>query len=219
MRQNTLRIDPEIISKIYEDYISRRKGEKGKFLEEKSKELGISRYKLYKLLKSRFGLQRRNKNPHFYDIEDILYAIHLMKKENKNLLMVCHKLVGTRRITNKNHHPVKDPVRAFYLAVRRFLASRNSREKGKIRLSKTLLKRAVIISNFSEREKLALMMAIEGKYRYSEINGEMLQTVKDLISRGFIFRKNGYLSITPALKSYLLPDIERVLNNLIIPSH
>jgi hypothetical protein len=47
----------------------------------------------------------------------------------------------------------------------------------------------------------------------------MLQTVKDLISRGFIFRKNGYLSITPALKSYLLPDIERVLNNLIIPSH
>ena len=37
-------------------------------------------------------------------------------------------------------------------------------------------------------------MAIEGKYRYSEIKGEMLQTVKDLISRGFIFRKNGYLS-------------------------
>ena len=77
MRQNTLRIDPEIISKIYEDYISRRKGEKGKFLEEKAKELGISRYKLYKLLKSRFGLHRRNKNPHFYDIDDILYAIHL----------------------------------------------------------------------------------------------------------------------------------------------
>ena len=133
--------------------------------------------------------------------------------------MVCHKLVGTRRIINKNYHPVKDPVRAFYLAVRRFLASRNSREKGNIRLSKTLLKRAVIISNFSEREKLALMMAIEGKYKYSEINVEMLQTVRDLISRGFIFRKNGYLSITPALKSYLLPDIERVLNNLIIPSH
>ena len=113
--------------------------------------------------------------------------------------------MGTRSITNKNYHPVKDPVRAFYLAVRRF--------------SKTLLKRAVIISNFSEREKLALMMAIEGRYRYSEISGEMLQTVKDLISRGFIFRKNGYLSITPDLKSYLLPDIERVLNNLIIPSH
>ena len=61
MRQNTLRIDPEIISKIYEDYISRRKGEKGKFLDEKAKELGIIRYKLYKLLKSRFGLQRRKK--------------------------------------------------------------------------------------------------------------------------------------------------------------
>ena len=88
--------------------------------------------------------------------------------------------MGTRRITNKNYHPVKEPVRAFYLAVRRFLASRNSREKGKIRLSKTLLKRAVIISNFSEREKLALMIAIDAPNR---------------------------------------PDIERVLNNLIIPSH
>jgi hypothetical protein len=65
MRQNTLRIDPEIISKIYEDYISMGKGEKGKFLEEKSKELGISRYKLYKLLKSRFGLQRRKKTRTF----------------------------------------------------------------------------------------------------------------------------------------------------------
>jgi len=48
------------------------------------------------------------------------------------------------------------------------------------RFSKTLLKRAVIISNFSEREKLALMMAIDAPNR---------------------------------------PDIERVLNNLIIPSH
>jgi len=141
MRQNTLRIDPEIISKIYEDYISRRKGEKGKFLEEKAKELGISRYKLYKLLKSRFGLQRRNKNPHFYDIDDILFN-------------------GLPQARGD-----KDPVRDFCLAVRR--------------LSKTLLKRAVIISNFSEREKLALMMAIEGKYKYSEINGEMLQTVKN----------------------------------------
>ena len=112
MRQNTLRIDPEIISKIYEDYISRRKGGK----------------------KSRFGLQRRNKNPHFYDIDDIIYAIHLMKKENKNLLMVCHKLVGTRRIINKNYHPVKDPVRAFYLAVRRFLASRNKKGRYNFKL-------------------------------------------------------------------------------------
>jgi hypothetical protein len=75
--------------------------------------------------------------------------------------------VGTRRIINKNYHPVKDPVRAFYLAVRR--------------LSKTLIKRAVIISNFSEREKLVLI------------------TVKN----------------NPSLKIL----IERVLNNLIIPSH
>jgi hypothetical protein len=36
-----LRIDPEIISKIYEDYISRRKGEKGKFLEEKALKVQI----------------------------------------------------------------------------------------------------------------------------------------------------------------------------------
>jgi hypothetical protein len=48
------------------------------------------------------------------------------------------------------------------------------------RLSKTLLKRAVIISNFSEMEKLALMMVIDASNR---------------------------------------PDVERVLNNLIIPSH
>jgi len=220
MRRSTLRIelDFETIANIYEEYVSKKKGEKGRFLEEKAKEFGISKYRLFKLLKSKFGLQKRNKNPHFYDINDILYAIHLMKKEKKNLLMVCHKLVMEKKVLRKNHHPVKDPVRAFYLAVRRFLLSRNSKEKGKIKLSKTILKKAVIISNFSEKEKLALIMAIDGKYRYSEIRGEIMQAVKELMLKGFIIRRNGYLSITPALKSYLIPDIERVINSFIIPS-
>ncbi len=220
MQRSTSRIelDFEVLAKIYEDYISKRKGEKGRFLEEKAKELGISKYRLFRILKSKFGISKRKKYPHFYDINDIFYAIHLMKKEKKNLLMVCHNLVSKKNIITKNHHPVKDPVRAFYLAVRRFLFSRNCKEKGRLRLSKTILKKAVIISDFSEGEKLALIIAIDGNCKYSDIKGEMVQTVKSLISRGFIVRKNGYVYATPALKSYLIPYVDNVLNDLIIPS-
>ncbi len=214
MRQNTsaIKIDDKTLSKIYEEYVGKKKGEKGKYLEKKAKELGIKRHRLLRLLRSRFGsMRRRSRNPYFYSLDDILYAIHKMKRENLNLLFVCHKLVSEKNVVRKNYHPVKDPVKSFYFAVRRFLKNANSKVEKTGKISKGIIKKAILHSDLSDKDKLVLFMALEGKYKFSELKGDLKEAARNLILKGFIIRKRGIITTTPALKTYLLPIIENLL--------
>lgn len=214
MRQNTsaIKIDIKTLSEIYEEYISKKKGEKGKYLEKKAKELGIKKHKLLRLLRGHFGsIRRRGRSPYFYSLDDILYAIHKMKKDNLNLLLVCHKLVSEKNVARKNYHPVKDPVKSFYFAVRRSLKNANSHIEKTRKISKSVMKKAVLFSDLSDKEKLVIFMALEGKCKFSELKGDLKETAKNLISRGFIIRRKGIITTTPAFKTYLLPIIEDLL--------
>ncbi|MEO0139850.1 MAG: hypothetical protein ABIL16_01595 [candidate division WOR-3 bacterium] len=214
MRRNTsaIKIDEKILIKIYEEYIGKKKGEKGEYLENKAKELGITKNRLLRLLRSRFGnIRKRIRNPYFYSLDDILYAIHKMRKEKINLLFVCHKLVSEKNVARKNYHPVKDPVKSFYFAVRRFLKNANSKLEKTGKISKGVMKKAIILSNLSDKEKLVLFMAVEGEYKFSELKGDLKEAARKLISKGFIIRRKGIITTTPALKTYLLPIIENLL--------
>lgn len=214
MRRNTsaIKVDENTLRKIYEEYVSRKKGERGKYLEKKAKELGIKKHRLSGLLRAKFGnIRNRSTSPYFYSLDDILYAIHKMKKEKLNLLFVCHKLVLEKNVVRKNYHPVKDPVKSFYFAVRRFLKNANSNLEKTGKISKGVIKKAILHSDLSNKEKLVLFIAVEGKYKFSDLKSGLKETAKNLISRGFIVRKKGIITITPALKSYLSSIIENLM--------
>ncbi len=198
------------ISKIYEEYINKKKGEKGKYLQKVAKDMGISIRKLYILLKSHAGSLRgvKRRELRHYTKDDILYAIHYARKGKLNLMTVCGKLIIEKRVMRKSYYPAQNSVRAFYLAVRRYLkSSKNLGIETPKRITKDMIKKALLLSSFSDREKLLLIMAIDGKTKLGELNEDLKDTAKKLMVEGYITRKNLFLVPTPKLKTYILGRI------------
>lgn len=206
-------IDREKLSEIYENYINLRRGEKGRYLEEVSKEIGVPLNKLRTLIRNFYGPVRSvRRNPKNYDINDILYAIHYSNKSGLSLYHVCQTLVMNRKVRILSYNKPDDPVQAFYQAVIRFLRSRNSSNIVRLtkRVSKDVIKKGILNSDFSDVEKIILIMAVDGKIKLGDLNGEYKEVARNLMLEGYITRKKGKLVVTSRLKVEISPFIEKV---------
>ncbi len=207
-------IDREKLSEIYENYINRKRGEKGKYLEKVSKEIGIPVNKLRTLISRFYGPARSvRRNPRNYDKNDILYAIHYSNKSGLSLYYVCEMLVKNKKVRLLSYHRPNDPAQAFYQAVIRFLRSRNSSRITRTtrRVSKDIIKKGILNSDFSDVEKILLIMATDGKIKLGDLNEEYKEVARNLMLEGYITRKKGKLIVTSKLKVEISPFIEKVL--------
>ena len=196
------------IRRAYEKYLKTPRGEKGRVLSELARKLRMSESKLRRIFRERYGKRRRvRKSPTSYSRDDILYAIHFSRKKGVSLLYACSHLVRSRKVVRRSYEEVKDPVRAFYLAVIRFIRSSNSNvPKGK-KVGKTALKRALLGSDMSESEKFLITMAMDGLLTTSSpLSGEQEKVLISLLKRGYPSLRRGKYFITPKLKYEILGD-------------
>lgn len=196
------------IRKAYERYIQTPRGKKGEVLSELAKKLHVSESKLRRIFRERYGRRRRvRKSPTSYSRDDILYAIHYSRKKGVSLLYACSYLVNTRKVVRKSYEEVKDPVRAFYLSVVRFVRSSNSNVPKGRKVSKGELKRALLALDMSESEKLLITMAIDGLLTNSiPLKEKDRKVLTSLLRRGYLSLRRGRYYITPRLKYEILGD-------------
>ena len=196
------------IGRAYERYLQAPRGEKGKVLSELARKLRVSESKLRRIFRERYGKRRRvRKSPTSYSRDDILYAIHYSRKNQVSLLYACSYLVNTRKVVRKSYEEVKDPVRAFYLSVVRFIRSSDSHVPKGRKVSKTDLKRALLSTDMDEREKFLIAMAIDGILTNSSpLKDEDREVLVSLLRRGYLSLRRGKYFITPKLKYGILGD-------------
>ncbi len=196
------------IRRAYERYLKAPRGEKGKVLSELAKKLRMSESKLRRIFRERYGKRRRvRRRPTSYSRDDILYAIHFSRKKGVSLLYACNYLVRSRKVVRKSYEEVKDPVRAFYLAVIRFIRSSNSNVPKGMKVGKSALKVALMGSDMSEAEKFLITMAMDGLLTTSSPLGDDQERVLvSLLKRGYLSLRRGKYFVTPKLKYEILGD-------------
>jgi len=173
-----------------------------------AQKLKMSESKLRRIFRERFGSRRRfRKSPVRYSKDDILYAIHYARKRRISLLHACNYIVAERKVIRRSYEEVKNPARAFYLAVIRFIKASNSNVPQGKRIGKTDIKRALMRSDLSDTEKLLIAMTLDGLLTTSsDLNAHMERALKSLLKRNLLTLRGGRYFITPNLKYRLLGD-------------
>ncbi len=196
------------IRRAYEKYINAPRGEKGRVLSELAAKLRMSESKLRRIFRERFGKRRRvRRSPTSYSRDDILYAIHYSRSKGVSLLYACNYLVNTRKVVRRSYEEVKDPARAFYLAVVRFIRSSNSSVPKGRKVGKSELKKALLASDMDASEKFLIAMAIDGLLTTSSpLKDGHRAVLTSLLRRGYLSLRRGKYFVTPKLRYEILGD-------------
>ncbi len=196
--------------KAYEVYIRTPRGQKGKVLKELARKFGVSEAKLRRIFRSIRGeTHRKFRSPlRNYRKDDILYAIHYSRTKGVSLLYACNYLVRTKKVLRLSYEEVKDPARAFYLSVVRFIKSSNSNLPKAKNFSKKRIKEMLLRSdNFTDVEKLIISLAVDGILdKDTVLNETQEKALNSLLKKGFLSLRKGKVYITAKLKYDVFGD-------------
>ncbi|NPB02806.1 MAG: AraC family transcriptional regulator [Thermotogae bacterium] len=193
------------LKRAYETYINTPRGSKGKVIKELAQKLGLSESQLRRAFRKIYGGRRRKRSPNRYRKDDILYAIHYARVKRVSLLNACAYMIATKKVVRLSYEEVKDPVRAFYLAVMRFIKSSNSYAPKSKRPSRRMLKLALLKTSFDNTQKLLLTLAIDGLLTtHTPLSGDLLASLEKLLRENLLSLRRGRYFITPKLRYEIL---------------